>query len=89
MANPVKIPLGSVATAQLRGVTGAVTEGITLTGAYSSGWKCHVFNVEVTGAYELWVDTAGGSSYVKDSTWSGSTGKWVPGEDFKQSVEDF
>jgi len=87
MANPVKIPISEDATAQLRGVSGTVTDGITLNGVYSSGWLCHVFQVLISGAYELWVDPAGGSSYSKDSTWSGASGKWVPGEDFKESVE--
>ena len=90
MANPVKIRLassGSGYTAQLRGISGKNTAGITLQGGYNAGWDMHVFNVLVTGPYNLWFDPAGGSTYSKDSAWSGITGKLVFGQDFIDSLQ--
>lgn len=74
-------------TAQLRGVTGTITAGITINGSYNADWDAHVFQVETSGLYELWVDPAGGSTYSKDSIWSGSYGKVKLGYDFAESLE--
>jgi len=84
--NPLKVRLTSTYTVQLRGVTGKNTAGITLQGTYDSGWDAFVFDVLISGPYELWIDTAGGSTYVKDSIWSGATGKWQTGGDSIDSV---
>ena len=87
-ANIVKIRLPAIDyTAQLRGVTGKSTAGITLQATYNAGWDMYLFSVLVTGLYELWFDVAGGSNYSKDSIWSGSGGKIVFGEDFALSLE--
>jgi len=87
MANPVKIPLpNSSYSAQLRGVTGKNTEGIIIQGSYDANWDMYVFNVDISGPYELYVDPAGGTNYTKDSVWSGPTGKWVPGQDMIDAV---
>ena len=83
MANPVYIAVAEGSSCQLRGVSGSMTDGEIISGVWNSGFSAFFFNVDISGAYELWVDPAGGTSYSKDSTWSGSTGKWVPGQDFK------
>lgn len=85
-AQKVRFPASGY-SAQLRGVSGSRTDGITLQGSYNAGWDVHVFNVLVTGLYELWFDPAGGSTYSKDSVWSGTGGKIILGEDFAQSLE--
>jgi len=90
MANPTKVRIassGSGYTAQLRGVAGTNTAGIVLQGTYQSGWDMHVFDVLVSGPYELWFDPNGGSTYSKDSVWSGSTGKLVFGQDMIDSLQ--
>ena len=88
MGVPVKLRLpASGYTAQLRGVAGTVTAGITLTGSYQSGWDMFVFDVDTSGLYELWVDPNGGSTYSKDSIWSGASGKLILGYDFALSLE--
>ena len=72
-ANVVKIRLpGSGYSTQLRGVAGTRTAGITLTGTYNAGWDMYLFNLLITGVYELWYDTTGGSTYSKDAVWSGA-----------------
>lgn len=76
-------------TAQLRGVSGTVTDGETVNGVYDSNWDAFVFNMEKSGLYELWVDPAGGSTYSKDSIVSGSYGKVILGYDFAESLEPF
>lgn len=83
MANPVYIVLAEGSSCQLRGVTGTLTEGQVIQGQWNANWQAFFFDVEISGAYELWFDPNGGTSYSKDSTWSGATGKWVPGQDFK------
>lgn len=88
MANPVKIPLESGASAQLRGISGTATEDIVLNGTYNEGWQCHIFQVLISGPYELWIDPLGGTDYVKDSAWSGATGKFVPGQDLIDSLPE-
>ena len=87
-ANPTKIRFPAAGyTAQLRGITGTRTAGIILQGAYNAGWDMHVFQILVTGLYDLWFDIAGGSNYSKDSIWSGTGGKICFGEDFAESLE--
>lgn len=87
-ANPVKVRFpASAYSSQLRGVAGSRTAGITLTGSYNAGWDMYIFSVLITGLYELWFDPAGGSTYSKDSVWSGTGGKIVFGEDFALSLE--
>ena len=82
----IRLP-GSGYTAQLRGVAGTNTSAITLQGNYSSSWDAHVFQMQISGLYELWVDPAGGSTYSKDARWSGGFGKLKLGWDFAQSVQ--
>ena len=50
-------------------------------------WDMHIFDVLITGLYELWVDSLGGSDYSQDTVWSGDGGKIVMGEDFAESLE--
>lgn len=83
MANPVYIAIAEGSSCQLRGVSGTLTHGEVIQGVWNANWKSYFFDVQISGAYELWVDPAGGTSYSKDATWSGATGKWVPGQDFK------
>ena len=74
-------------SAQLRGVTGTVTAGISLTGVYSSTYRAHEFQVSVTGAYELYIDELGGSSYSEDTNWDdGLTGKVIYGSDLTDHI---
>lgn len=88
MGLPVKLRLAASGyTAQLRGKTGTVTAGITLNGSYQSGWDMFVFDVAKSGLYDLWVDPNGGTTYSKDSIWSGSSGKGILGKDFFDSLE--
>lgn len=84
--NPVKIRLaGSGYSAQLRGKAGTATAGEVIQGSYDSGWQQHVFLLLKSGFYDLYVDPAGGSTYSKDSVWSGDEGKVVTGRDLGKS----
>lgn len=74
-------------TAQLRGVTGTITQGIVIQGVYSADWDAFAFDIESSGLYELYVDPLGGSSYSKDSVWSGADGRVLLGYDFALSLE--
>ena len=88
MGVPVKLRLpDSGYTAQLRGKAGKVTAGITLTGVYQSSWDMYFFDVLISGPYDLWVDPNGGTTYSKDSIWSGATGKGIFGQDIFDSLE--
>lgn len=79
---PYRINLaGSGYTAQLRGKAGTRTAGLVVTGTYKSALKSHEFKVAVTGPYDLYVDATGGTSYIKDSNWSGTSGKDIYGTD--------
>ena len=87
--SPYRIRLAdSTYAAQLRGVTGTRTAGITITGTYKSNFRAHQFNVTTTGRYDLYIDATGtGSSYSKDAIWSGSVGKSVIGKtDLERTV---
>lgn len=77
----------STYSAQLRGITGTRTEGITITGSYSSTFKAHVFTVSVEGRYDLYYDASGGSTYTKDTGWSGSYGKFIAVGDFNEAID--
>ncbi len=82
-STPVKVRLPlSTYSAQLIGITGTSTAGITLSATYKASWDAHFFDVLISGPYDLWVDPAGGSNYSKDSNWSGSTGKVILGGDY-------
>ena len=73
---------GSSYSAQLRGVAGSPTAGITINGTYSSRYLSHEFLVTVTGDYKLYYDPIGGSSYVYDSYWDdGQNGKTIYADD--------
>ena len=74
-------------TAQLRGVAGSGTDGVTVQGTYDSNWDAYVFDMETSGLYELWVDPNGGSTYSKDSIYSGDYGNLVFGWDMAQSLQ--
>ena len=87
--SPYRIRLAdSTYAAQLRGVTGTRTAGITITGTYKSNFRAHQFNVTTTGRYDLYIDATGtGSSYSKDAVWSGTVGKTVVGKtDLERTV---
>ena len=87
--SPYRIRLAdSTYAAQLRGVTGTRTAGITITGTYKSNFRAHQFNVTTTGRYDLYIDATGtGSSYTKDAVWSGTVGKSVTGKtDLERTV---
>lgn len=87
--SPYRIRLAdSTYAAQLRGVTGTRTAGITITGTYKSNFRAHQFNVTTTGRYDLYIDATGtGSSYSKDAVWSGTVGKTVTGKtDLERTV---
>lgn len=71
----------SASSAQLRGVSGTRTDGITLDGTYNSQLDMHEFNVQVTGRYKLYEDTAGGANYSERTDWGGSDGKVLYGDD--------
>ena len=71
----------STYSAQLRGVAGTRTEGKTVQGTWSTYFKMHSFPVVLTGKYKLYVDPTGGSSYTIVSSWGGTYGKAVPGQD--------
>jgi hypothetical protein len=78
-ANLVRIPLASSDySAQLRGITATRTAGLTIQGSYNGTSEMFEFSITVSGRYDLYYDPAGGSSYVKDTNWSGANGRWVP-----------
>jgi hypothetical protein len=74
-------------TAQLRGVSATRTAGLTITGTYSTTFKAHEFLITVDGEYDLWFDALGGSNYVKDAAWSGSTGKYIQSSYFDNLID--
>ena len=53
----------STYTAKLIGKTGTRVAGDTISGTWSTYYRSHIFSVENTGLYDLWVDPAGGSTY--------------------------
>src|SRR4030067_3833571 len=70
MANPVRVRFtSSLSSAQLRGVTGEPTDGITLQGTYQAAFAAFKFNGAVSGLYEKFEDPLGGSSYAQDTAW--------------------
>lgn len=73
--------------AQLRGVAGTRTDGLTVTGSYSSYYRMHVFSVAVSGRYQLYADPAGGTAWALVSTWGGTYGKTIPGDDIADFYE--
>ena len=74
-------------SAQLRGITGTPTVGISINGSYSSRYLSHEFLVSVTGNYELYVDPLGGSSYSEDTYWDdGQDGKTIYADDLVEHV---
>jgi len=74
-------------SAQLRGVSGTRTAGVTLTGSYKSNFKAHQFDVVLTGEYELWIDPAGGTNFSKDSGWSYSNGQLIAAPDLTDAAQ--
>ena len=79
---------GSTYSAQLRGIAGIGDDdaaGLTIQGVYDSQVQRHVFLVSVTGYYQLWYDAAGGSNYIRDAiydgTSKGATAKLFVGQD--------
>ena len=88
--NPVRIRMPTPNySAQLRGVTNTRTVGITVQGAYDNKYNAHEFLIIITGPYELWGDPAGGSSYVEDTDWGLTDGKWIVGSDIGSSISGF
>ena len=89
---PYRIRLSdSTYTAQLRGVVGTRTASEAVNGAWSTTYKLHEFDVTVTGRYQLYVDPAGGTSYVLVSSWGKTNGKHIPGYDqatFWENISD-
>jgi hypothetical protein len=81
MANPVRVRFtSSLSSAQLRGVTGEPTDGITLQGTYQAAFDAFKFDVNVSGLYEKFEDPLGGSSYTQDTGWGT---KFVNGDDLE------
>lgn len=79
---PYRVRLaGSGYSAQLRGVTGTRTAGVTVQGAYTDQLNMHSFSVATEGYYTLWYDVNGGSTYTMDSRWAPVAGKYIPGPD--------
>lgn len=81
---PIRIKMAaSTYTAQLRGQSGGNSQssGQTVQGVYNSTINRHVFDIEKSGFYKLYVDPAGGSNYSLDATYSGISGKWFVGTD--------
>ena len=74
----------STVSAQLRGISGTVTDGVILDGSYSSEYNAHEFSVSISGQYELWTDPLGGTSYSKVSSWGGVSGKYIPSDDLER-----
>ena len=69
-------------SAQLRGITGTPTVGISINGSYSSKYLSHYFLVSVTGNYELYIDPLGGVTYIEDTDWDdGQDGKTIYADD--------
>lgn len=79
----------STYSAQLRGVTGTTTAGLTIQGTYSSNLGAHVFKITITGPYKLYFDAAGGSSYSLDSQWSDTYGTTLTGYPDLMNATDF
>ena len=78
----------STYTAQLRGVAGTRTAGLTITGTWDgTNFHSHEFDVTVDGRYNLYYDPAGGSNYIKDSQWSGDYGKFIATGSFIEAVD--
>lgn len=77
----------STYTAQLKGVSGTRTTGLTIQGTYSSTFKAHEFTITIAGYYDLWYDAAGGSNYAKDAAWSGANGKFVSTGYFDDAID--
>lgn len=86
MPNTYRIRMSySSSTAQLRGVSATPTDGLAIDGVYNSSLDMHEFVVSVSGVYTLWEDVNGGSSYIRRTDWSDSSGKYIRGNDL---VED-
>ena len=74
-------------SAQLRGITGTPTVGISINGSYSSKYLSHYFLVSVTGDYELYYDPLGGTSYIEDTDWDdGQDGKTIYADDIVEHI---
>lgn len=80
---------GSGYSAQLRGIADTRTEGITINGSYVAGFGAHEFDVETSGRYELYYDSNGGTTYVKDESWGGPHGKFITGTKDIEDALDF
>ncbi len=87
---PVRINLSdSTYHAQLRGKSGTRTSAQIVQGTWNgaSSIRSFEFSVTTTGRYDLYIDPAGGSSYVKQSTWGKTNGKMVMGTDLGTILE--
>ena len=74
-------------SAQLRGIASTRTAGITINGTYDANFSAHTFTVTVSGRYDLYYDASGGSTYTKDTGWSGNFGKYIATGDFMDAVD--
>jgi hypothetical protein len=74
-------------TAQLRGVVGEPTEGLTVNGSHNISLDMHEFEVSISGNYTLYEDVDGGSTYVRRTDWSETTGKYVRGSDLDEDAQ--
>ena len=70
----------STYSAQLRGPSGdKLTNGQVIQGTYVTDFNAHRFeNAVAAGAYELWFDAAGGSTYSNDAAWTGTGARFIP-----------
>ena len=73
-------------SAQLRGIAGTQTDGLSIDGTYSSVYDAHEFIISVSGRYELWTDPLGGTDYAKVSSWGGTDGKYIPSSDLERPI---
>lgn len=89
MANLNRIRMASAnSTAQLRGVAGEPTEGLTVNGSHNTSLDMHEFEVSISGNYTLYEDVDGGSTYVRRTDWSETTGKYVRGSDLEEDARE-
>ena len=88
VAVPIRIVMpNSSYSAQLRGVSGTRTAGITIQGTYSAQMLAHVFYVTTGGRYDLYLDATGGTNYSKDSNYSGTNGKDFNNSNFADAID--
>ncbi len=74
----IRMPTANYSALLIRTTT-TVTD--TSTGTYVNKYNAHEFRLAQTGFYKLWADPTGGTTYVEDTDWGGTDGKYLPNPD--------